>query len=280
MEDGAREERDARAGRPPMRDGGVQDTPSSNGGNADPKHVSARTTPRPFKVYEQVARSLLEQVVDANLLPGAKLPPENRMLEQFGVGRASLREALRALEIFGLLTVRSGKGGGPVVNDVGPPDLARLMTFYLGLKGVRFGELMDAYWLIRESVVSLAVTRQSRSMVKTMQEALERANEAGSDEEARDELVAFHAALFKVPGGEVLAMLRDALREVVMLRVQTMPGQPLRPSGIRVQRDLLHAIERGDLDAAQRATKRYAKLSDAWYQAQIPGLFDEVVQWI
>src|SRR2546429_8919581 len=71
------------------------------------------------KVYEQVAEQLLGQIRSRRLTPGDPLPPERELTESFGVGRSSIREALRMLESQGVIT--SVSGGAFVVSDPAAP---------------------------------------------------------------------------------------------------------------------------------------------------------------
>ncbi len=57
------------------------------------------------------------------------------MMEEFDVGRASLREGLRILESYGLISIKQGLGGARVVSDIYPEDLARTLLFYFHSTG-------------------------------------------------------------------------------------------------------------------------------------------------
>ena len=72
--------------------------------------------PRPArKTHEVVAGQLRDRILSGELQVGDRLPPEDELTEVFGVARTTLREALRVLESQGLITIRRGRGGGPVV---------------------------------------------------------------------------------------------------------------------------------------------------------------------
>src|SRR6478736_4725215 len=75
------------------------------------RRVTDWVAPRAEKVSEVVARSIVQDIASRELQPGTMLPPESVMLERYRVGRASLREGLRILEIQGLITIKPGPGG-------------------------------------------------------------------------------------------------------------------------------------------------------------------------
>jgi GntR family transcriptional repressor for pyruvate dehydrogenase complex len=68
---------------------------------------------RSRKLAEIVAHELVAEIAKQGLTPGRVLPPEADMVRSFGVGRATIREALRLLEVQGLIAMRPGPGGGP-----------------------------------------------------------------------------------------------------------------------------------------------------------------------
>src|ERR1700689_1242920 len=74
--------------------------------------------PRSGKISQTIARNILDDIVVRQLPPGTMLSSEAGMLARYGVGRASLREALRILEIHGLIKIKPGPRGGPVVAEV------------------------------------------------------------------------------------------------------------------------------------------------------------------
>src|SRR5215469_13170744 len=81
------------------------------------------------KTSELIAAQLRRQIVRGAVKPGEKLPPETRLMEQFGVSRPTIREAFRILETERLITVRPGSRGGAQVVAPDPTVAAR----YVGL---------------------------------------------------------------------------------------------------------------------------------------------------
>src|SRR5882762_9208682 len=80
---------------------------------------------RAEKIPEILARRILRQITQKEMAAGDRLPSEAEMLAQFGAGRASLREALRILEIHGIIRIKPGPHGGPRVTDLTPSDFGQ-----------------------------------------------------------------------------------------------------------------------------------------------------------
>ena len=93
---------------------------------------------RPLKASESVARDIVDDIVVERLDEGDNLPAETAMLQQYGVSRETLREALRLLEVQGLISIRRGPGGGPIVGVVDPANLGRVSTLYYHLAGATY----------------------------------------------------------------------------------------------------------------------------------------------
>ena len=121
---------------------------------------------RPLKTSETVARDIVVGIVESGLGEGDSLPSEARMLEQYGVSRESLREGLRLLEAQGLITLRRGPGGGPVVGAVDPANLGRVSTLYYHLVGATYGELFEAWAVAEGYLAERAARNEDRALVR------------------------------------------------------------------------------------------------------------------
>ena len=110
-------------------------------------------TRRSSKTSEIVALEIVRDIVAQGLKPGDRLPLEAEMLSQYRVSRSSLREALRLLEVQGLIAIRPGPGSGTVVGRVLPGNLARTLTLYLHMSGATYDQLLDA-WTAAEPLLA------------------------------------------------------------------------------------------------------------------------------
>jgi DNA-binding FadR family transcriptional regulator len=106
------------------------------------------------KVKEDVTGRLIsafkQLISEGSLIPGSKLPSERKLAESFGVARSSLRQALKVLEIMGVISPRVG--GGTYLNKAAVSILSEPMEFLLLLEGISFPELMEAR--LKESIFS------------------------------------------------------------------------------------------------------------------------------
>ena len=98
---------------------------------------------RSEKISQRLARLITRQIAEGGLEAGTLLPSEQDMAKRYGVGRASVREALRLLELQGVVKIRSGKGGGPEITRPDGRELAQLLATSLQLQNTRFSALAD-----------------------------------------------------------------------------------------------------------------------------------------
>ncbi len=108
---------------------------------------------------EQLADRLRSEIANGVYLPGQFLPPETLLMAHYGVGRPSMREALRILESDGLIRIVRGASGGVEVLALDPQALARRAGLYLQLHGADLADIRVARDLIDPGAVRLAAVR-------------------------------------------------------------------------------------------------------------------------
>src|SRR6266702_3455550 len=97
------------------------------------------------KRFADVMHAIVRDIVTQRLAPGERLPVEAELMRRYRVSRAPLREALRLLESQGLITIRSGPGGGASVARLQSESFGRTVALHLRFLGATYDELLDAW---------------------------------------------------------------------------------------------------------------------------------------
>jgi GntR family transcriptional regulator, transcriptional repressor for pyruvate dehydrogenase complex len=204
---------------------------------------------RRTRLYEEVVERLRELIDVQGLEPGDRLMSERELSERLGVSRTSVRQALTALEVTGLVRIRHGGGvflARPA--DAVLPSLAsELLDRYEQLPAVI--EVREA---IETQTSRLAARRRKDADLDAMREALDRMETAiASGNEPADADAAFHTAIVRAARNQLLERLWaelagpiDQTRRASLAR----PGRP--PRSLAAHHAILEAIEAGDEDAA------------------------------
>lgn len=172
----------------------------------------SRINTRPKKTAMLVAQRLVSEIAEKNLAPGTPLPPEREMLARYGVARGSLREALRFLEIQGVITIKSGPGGGPVVNTPASRHLANVLAIHMQLEHTRFADVLEARAMLEPVLASRAAERISPDQLATLQAINERMRALVGDAEGfLAENEKFHRLIAEAAGNHVFAVVVASL---------------------------------------------------------------------
>src|SRR5208282_4492655 len=169
---------------------------------------------RKTKLYEKVAQQIRGLIRDGLLKPGDKLPPERELAETFQVSRSSLRDAIRSLEVMGLLEPRQGEG--TIVLDLDASALVSPLSMMLQQKRELIGELLDLRRIIKPPLAARAATHTTPEEIALMEEILERQKEkVDRGELAIDEDSEFHYALASAAKNSVILKVVDVFMDLL-----------------------------------------------------------------
>ena len=164
------------------------------------------------KVPEIIAHKIVQEISRRGLRVGHQLPSESVMMGRFSVGRSTLRESLRLLEVNGLLSIRTGPGGGPVVATADPAHLGRMATLYFQMAGATYRELYDA-WLTGEGLLAEWAARNPDAALRREVLGPYIRGEETSAEDPR-EYPQFHNEIASLASNRVLAMTLQAIAHI------------------------------------------------------------------
>jgi GntR family transcriptional repressor for pyruvate dehydrogenase complex len=244
--------------------------------------VGAAPLRRRLKVSEVVARRILDDVLDRQLQAGTLLDAEAAMAARFGVGRVSLREALRILEVQGLLHMKPGPGGGPVVAEVSSHAYARTSSFYFKATGITLRDLVQTKAVLEPMLARLAAARSGPADIARLDEVLEAEQRELDAEPDRwgSAPSEFHMLLAALAGDRVLDLFTRSILEIQTDWLLRRPPLHDIAAVLDVHRQIADAIAAGDADAAERHTRRHAEEQLCAYDEIVPGELSTVVPWI
>ena len=227
----------------------------------------------------RTARRLVGEIRRRRLRPGMKLVAEHRMVEDLGVARATVREALRFLELQGAIRIKAGPGGGPVVRAPGAEHLASVLSLHLQFADASFRSVVDARCSIYPVLAAEAANNASREDVSTLRESIARMQTGAHDPELfTAEARRFMSLVAAASGNRVLALLVDALHRLSEGAGEWDERQ--RRSALRSYEKVVEAIERGEPDEARSVLKKsLAGAVRAWEQTA-PDELKQPVAWI
>jgi GntR family transcriptional regulator, transcriptional repressor for pyruvate dehydrogenase complex len=240
------------------------------------------TAPRPIKrgakVAEALAQEIVHEIVSRKLPPGTLLSSEAQMLEDYGVGRGSLREALRILEVHGLITMKPGRNGGPMVIEVGTRDYGRMSTLFFHLGGMTFQQLIEARLALEPMMARLAAQRRGQELVGHLADP--DATRVEDDTVYFDATNEFHRGVASMSGNPVLNLLSVSLEDIFRDQVSSvLSPKEERRHVLEVHQAIADAIAAGDADQAEQLMHDHMQQYADWVRQQHPQLLDQVIDW-
>jgi len=215
----------------------------------------------------RIARRLVSEIRRRRLRPGAKLEAEHRMVEELGASRATVREALRFLELQGALRIKAGPGGGPVVSVPGAEHLASVLSLHLQFADATFRSVVDARCSIYPVLAAEAAQNAAREDVVALQQSVARMHDGVADPDLfTDEARRFMSLVARASRNRVLALLVDALHRMSEGVGEWEERQ--RRSALRSYEKVVGAIERRAPDEARSIMADELKQPVSWIDSE------------
>jgi GntR family transcriptional regulator, transcriptional repressor for pyruvate dehydrogenase complex len=243
-------------------------------GVARPKPV------RRQKMAVAVAEAIAEDMFSRGVPPGSVLATEAQMINQFQVGRATLREALRLLEAEGLIAVRAGPNGGAVVQQPSPDRLARLLSIMLVVSGTSLREVLEARQVLEPELARRAAINAVDADVERLFDACDRSAKAADNvREFMEAMAEFHSALADASGNKALSAFWFAVRRVVEVFESGVHHSPDSIDGsLRAHRRIAEAIRKRDSEGAALAMRRHMAAHLRYLESEHPQVLISIVR--
>jgi GntR family transcriptional repressor for pyruvate dehydrogenase complex len=199
---------------------------------------------RRVRTFDDVLDQLREAILSGRIRPGERLPGERQLCEEFGVGRPTLREALRSLEAIGMIEVRPGKGGGSYAVTPSETTLGDALASLVSLRGASLEDLAEFRVDFEGENAAWAARRADAGDIATLSTLVAELREAGDVEALAEVDIRWHEALARATKNRLRIGIALGIHGAVTRR----HNQLVRPAAYE------HALSiRDDLDAITAA---------------------------
>jgi GntR family transcriptional repressor for pyruvate dehydrogenase complex len=211
---------------------------------------------RKNKVYEEVAKQI-ERLILKKLKPGDKLPSERELAEFLQVSRSSIRDAIRSLELVGLVEPRQGTG--TIVREVSAEAWVNPFANALERRRELVTELLDFRKMLEPPLAARAAAHASLEEISEMEDILKRQEEKLSQGDAAiAEDSEFHYNIALASGNTVVLKVIDTLMDLLRdTRERSLQVEGRSQKSLAGHRRILTAIKRHDAEAAKAAMRRH-----------------------
>lgn len=214
---------------------------------------------QPVRAWRHVLDHIERDLLDGRLSPGDRLASERDLATDLGVGRSSVREALRVLEVMGLIRTATGSGpqSGAIVIATPTGGMSALLRLQVAAHGFPLADVVQTRLVLEDAVVAALAAAHDRDTAQAhrMLDAMDAADLTSAEFLALD--AQLHLALAEASGNTVVAAMMAGLRSSIESYVQagaaTIPEWDRMAARLRDEhRALVHAIDAGD-EASARA---------------------------
>ncbi|MDH6284992.1 GntR family transcriptional repressor for pyruvate dehydrogenase complex [Rhodococcus sp. LBL1] len=212
------------------------------------------------KASDVLANELRERILSGEFAEGTPLPPERELVVQTKMSRTTVREALRILEVQGLVRIKAGRAGGAFVQRPGEQSMADTVALLIRGRQIRLAALLET----REAIEPFCAQLAARHRTEEDLARLDAANDAITA--AGDQLDAFlqanidwHVAVASASHNELLSGLMISLSRAIYAATENegFVDEKVRAITARAHRSVTKAIRDKDADAAVRRMTRH-----------------------
>lgn len=236
---------------------------------------------RPQKTAMLIARNIVGRINRDGLTAGDRLQPERVMLEEFGVGRGTLRESLRFLELQGVISLKPGPGGGPIIEKPDASNLATTLVLLMQFERAQFRSIIEARQGLEPLMASLASERMSDDQLAALEETVTQMRDNLDDQVIfLDTNKRFHDVIAWASGNSLYGFLVDALLGI-------MDGTALgvdyprhrRSAVLKAHTTIYEALAGHDTAASEEAMATHIREMKRYLERKFPAAMDQPITW-
>ena len=234
---------------------------------ADPATAGAETRRMPVqlkpmqvpKASDVLADDLRERILKGDFPEGTALPPERELVTQTGMSRTTVREALRILEVQGLVRIKTGRAGGAFIQRPGEESIASTVNLLIRGRQIRMAALLETREAIEPACARLAAMHRLDSDLVELDRANDAIGQDGSLAAFLQANVDWHVAVAAASHNELLSGFMLALSRAIYASTdnQGFVDADVRRATVHAHAAITDAIRRQDADSAVRRMLRH-----------------------
>jgi len=209
------------------------------------------------KISTIIIQQIRSAIMQGKLKPGQALPHEKDLIEQFGVSKHTLREALRTLEGMGLITIKRGAGGGPVVSEIDFDTAREYFSSFLYFQKISRSDISELRKLAEPYIarkVAENVTPEIIADLEKIQEECRELISQGKSLVGAEAEIMFHVYLARLSNNAILWVIMDFVNNMLAeIKVAMKPGAEFSRKVLEAHQKILDAIKSGEPDRAAAA---------------------------
>lgn len=211
------------------------------------------------KASDVLANELRERILTGEFPEGTPLPPERELVRQTGMGRTTVREALRILQVQGLLRMRSGRAGGAFVQQPGNESVANSLELLIRGRQVRLASVHETREAIEPFCARLAAQHRTAEDLERLEAANKALAAGGSLAAFLQANVDWHVGVARAGHNEILTGIMTALSRAIytVTNNEGFVSDEVRALAARAHKSVTRAIREQDAEAAARRMSRH-----------------------
>lgn len=211
------------------------------------------------KASDVLATELRERILSGEHPEGTPLPPERELVVQTRMSRTTVREALRILEVQGLIRIKAGRAGGAFVQHPGEESVADSLDLLIRGRRLRLASIHETREAIEPSCARLAAQHRTPADLRALEAANEAIASSGSLDEFLQANLDWHIAVATASHNEILTGIMMALSRAIYTATHNegFVNEEVRSITVRAHKSVTRAIKDKDADAAVRRMSRH-----------------------
>jgi len=209
-----------------------------------------RKPPADTRVTAKLISSIKQMISSGAIIPGAKFPPERELAKEFGVNRASLRQALKVLEIMGVLSQRVGDG--TYLSASAESILKEPIDFLILLDDLSHHELLETRMIVEPELAARAAERATAEDLIGLRRAIVALENCRTNQERLEADLAFHECVFRASGNRICHLLFKVIHRSVLTSMAQLSTRVALDRPLTFHKRIYVAIQQRNAEDARR----------------------------